>query len=1181
MKTNITLIFLMCFALAFPQQQPEGKSVSHTFYAIGNTGNNKGNNNALTALGSLLKNSDKNTSVLFLGNIATPKGFSIDDPIATADLTGQLNLIKDFNGTTIFIPGKDDWKQGLKELNEEQKFITSALKNKNAFQPEGGCGMEKIKVNADVDLLLLNSQWALIDWDKYPGINDDCSLKTKQAFYTEIEHEIVKSEGKTVIIAMYHPIATYGNYGNSYSFGINPQDLANKYYKEFSDKLLTIAQRFNNIVFVSGHENNQQYIVKYNVPIIVSGAAKTTSNVTDGPGSKFSSRETGFTKITAYTDGSMDVAFYGSSNNFTSPLYESEVFKANVVKTFPDFNERATPQYVYKSIYTEEELNHSSAFKALWGKHYRSDYTTPVKMKAVLLDTLYGGLTPVRRGGGHQTNSLRLEDKQGREYALRNAKKSALRFIQYFLFKTQYLGPDVADTYFIDLLQDYWTTANPYASLTVADLSDAIAIYHANPQLYYIPKQKALGEYNEDFGDAVYFIEEQARDGWGSFDGFGKHDKIIGTEDLIEKLERKDKVAINESLYIRSRLFDNVIGDFDRHHDQWRWTEEKRDDGTLYYSPVPRDRDQAYSDFDGLIIAGITALNPPLRFMQRYDGNYGSVRWFNDAGDDVDRVVLKNDTEEDWVREARTIKEKLTESIVNNAFSKFPEGTDKDKEEKIKKALLERVDKIEDQSRLLYRYLKSRLMITGTNKEDWFVVTRKPDGITNIKGYRVQQGEKGTLFWDVDYNHSVTKEIWLYGLDDKDIFEVTGNGNHEISIKIIGGQNNDIYRIENRDNIKVYDQKSKPNTFEAPVAKVLSDDYDLNTYDYMKGRRDLSQIMPMLGFNPDGGLGIGAGYMYTKNSLRRNPFTAKHNIKGLFYTATSGVNLDYSGEFAHVFQNVNFGVKAGFTSPNFTYNFFGFGNNTPNYKDEGMDYNRVRVSTIYVAPSLIYRGYYGSEAVLTVKYENIDVEKTIDRFIDTAVVNSETFSGQNFYTAEGSYSYNNFDNSANPKKGIGFNITGGYKANFEESRSFGYLISELKLTTKIDKQGIFVYATKFKAKHLFNSEFEFYQAATIGDGDGPRGFRQQRFSGRTAYYQNSDLRIALGKLANGFIPISFGLYGGFDYGRVWVDDDSSRTWHTSQGGGLFFNLAGFTTANVAYFSSKDGGRLNIGLQLAF
>jgi hypothetical protein len=1180
MKKIITLLFLLAAtALVAQEKTADGKTVSHTFYAIGN-GGGPGNNTALTAMGNALKNEGKNTTVLFLGNNASPGGFDKDNPLAVANINEQAAVVNGFAGNVVFIPGASDWENGAKGLKKQQEYITGLLNDK-AFRPKDGCGLEKIKINSETDLLVLDSEWALMNWDKVPNLNDDCEIRTKNAFYAEVEHEIVKSEGKTVIIAVYHPIATYGKYGNTYAFGINPQQINNKYYRDFSDKLLTIAQRFRNVVFVSGHENNMQYIVQNDIPVIIAGSGKSASGGGKGPNTKFSAEETGFSKITSYTDGSVSVQFYGESNSFSAPLYASEVIAPDIMKTLPDYHEKETPQYVYKSIYTEEELKHSGLFKSLWGKHYRKDYLTQIKVKSALLDTLYGGLKPVRKGGGHQTNSLRMEDSQGREYTIRNAKKSALRFIQYFLFKTQYLTPDVNDTYFIQVLQDYWTTANPYASLTIGDLADAIQVYHANPQLFYIPKQKALGVYNEDFGDDIYFIEEQANDGRGDVASFGHHDKIIGTDDLIEKLRRKDKVAINEDLYIRSRLFDNIIGDFDRHHDQWRWAEEKQEDGSLYYSPIPRDRDQAYADFDGFILGAITTLSPPLRFMQRYKGKYKSLRWFNDAGDDVDRLVLKNDTEADWVKQAQYIKANMTEEVVNIAFAKFPEGLDKEKQEQIRQALLGRIANIEQQSRDLYKYLRSFVMITGTDKDDWFVITRKPGGITNIKGYRIQQGIKGIPFWDVDYNSAVTKEIWLYGLDDADKFEIVGEGDHEVCIKIIGGKNNDIYHAENKSKIKVYDQKSKPNTFETPVKKTLTDSYDLNTYDFMKGRKDISQILPMLGYNPDDGLGIGAAYSYTKNDLRRNPFTAKHNIKAMYFTATSGINASYAGEFAHIFNNVNLGIKAGYTSPYYTNNFFGLGNDTENNTDLPMDYYRVRIRNAYFAPSLIYRGYYGSIISFGLQYENIEVTDNEDRFINTAGVNPNVFDEQVFYSAEASYAYNNFDNAALPKKGFGFSLTGGYKANFDEDKGFAYIIPELRLTSKIDRGGILVLATKLKAKHIFNNDFEFYQAATIGDMDGLRGFRQQRFSGKTAYYQNTDLRLSLGKLSNGFLPVTWGLYGGFDYGRVWVDGENSDTWHTSQGGGLLFNIAGFTTANVAYFNSKDGGRLNIGLQIAF
>ena len=1159
------------------------KKISHTFYATGNLGisNYNENNTIVTALKNALQE-DNNSTLLLLGNNVSKNGFLKDDVISKKNIDSYANILKPFSDRIVMLPGHTDWKSGLKGLKAQEEYLENVFNNKDVFQPEKGCPIEKIEINDDVDLLILDSQWAIGDWDNIPNINDHCDIKNKTEFYVEVEHEIVKSQGKTVLIAAYHPIASYGKYGNSFSFGIDPQKLNNKYYKEYSERLLTIAQQSKNVVFLSGHEQNMQFIIDKNIPVIISGAGGEIENAKKGRKSLAAINEKGFSKIIEYKDGAMWMAFYGVSNNFKTPLFATEIIAPAEVNTTQEYNEEKTTQYVDASIYTPEELDRSDFYKAVWGEHFREDYKTSIKIKTALLDTLYGGLSIMRKGGGHQTNSLRLETKDGREFALRSAKKSALRFIQYFIFKTEYLEPDVEDTYFIQLLQDYWTTANPYGSLTIGDMSDALNIYHANTELYYVPKQKALGVHNEDYGDKIYFIEERITSGHKDVASLGGTNKIKSTTDLLEELRRKDKIEINESLYIRTRLFDNIVGDWDRHADQWRWAVQEQENGIDLYEPIPRDRDQVFSDFDGFMLGAVTVLSPPMRFMQRYDGTYNSTKWFNDAGDDVDLAVLTNHTQEDWLREARFIKENLTEEVIDEAFGNFPKEIDQKKVERTKKALLGRLSKVEENAVNLYQYLRSCVLITGTDKKDHFVITRKADGITNVSGFRMKDGEMSTKFWDVDYDKKVTTELWIYGLDDEDIFEVNGESNKYIKIKIIGGQNNDTYIVNNKKNLRVFDQKSKPNTFKTPVSKTLSDNYDLNTYYFKKNRRDVSNVLPIIASNPDDGLKIGATYNYTKNSLYRNPFTAKHSLSVAIVTETSGLEIDYSGEFANIFEKINLGIDAGYTTSSFTNNFFGFGNETLNFEDElDLDYNRVRLQTLHFSPSLIYRGYLGSEIKLGLSYENIEAENISGRFIETAGVNPEVFEGQDFFGIESSYEYKNFDNEAMPKSGIGFKLTAGYKANFDEDKSFSYIIPELRITKKIDKRGILVYATKFKAHLNLSNEFEFHQAASIGDGDGLRGFRQERFSGKSSFYHNSDLRLSFGKIRNAFIPIAYGFYGGFDYGRVWLDNDNSSEWHTSPGGGIFFNIAGFTTANFGYFSSDEGGRLNILLSLAF
>lgn len=1189
MRTNyLFATAILLFAIqAIGQKKLPNKEISHVFFAIGDIGETD-NDSDITQnkllLEELSTRSSDNSTFLFLGNHVFKNKFLKNHNPSTLDvnktLSSQLETIKKYSGRSIFLPGNSDWTSGPEGLREEEKFIDDIL-GKNTFQPEKGCPLERIEINPNVDLIIVDSQWAIMDWNKYPLLNEDCDIKTKEDFYVELESEIKDGEGKTVLLAMHHPIASFGKYSAQFSFGMNPQDLSNIHYKEFSDRVITMSRQVNNVILLGAHDNNLQYFEEEKTPVIISGSGSSTSKV-GSIQEGFSSSERGFAQITQYDDGSVWVSFFGESNSFDKSLYNEEIFPPKSNKKYDSYEEYKTPRFVMKSIYEPEELQRSGFYEALWGEHYRDDYAVKVKVKSALLDTLYGGLKPLRKGGGHQTNSLRLADSEGREFAMRSVKKSALRFLQYYLFKTEYLDPNIEDTYFVQLLQDYWTTANPYGLLTIPDLADAIGVLHPNPKLFYVPNQAALGKYNESFGDDLYFIEERVTEGQEDVESLGASDDIDSTFKLFEQLREKEDIKINERLYIRSRLFDNLIGDWDRHADQWKWAETKFDDGSSIYDPIPRDRDQVYSDFDGFILGTITTLVPPLRFMQRYDSDYNHVKWYNDAGDDVDLVVLKNHNRQDWIEEAEYIQANITDEVIEKAFKKLPPEIDQIKVARVKEALKGRLKNLDNNANELYEYLIKRVLISGTDKKDYFEITRMQNGRTRILGYRVRNGEKTTLFWNQVYDKKDTKEIWLYGLAGEDVFEVMGKENKTIHIKIIGGNGNDIYRITNKSGIKVYDHDSKPNRFDSPVKKMLSDNYDLNTFYFKKHRRDLSSLTPLLGFDPDDGLGFGLQYNYQKNSLIRNPFTDDHHVGLTYYTQTQSIDAFYSGEYAFILNNINLGINARYSSPNYTDNFFGFGNDSQNPDDElGLDFNRVRIQHIAISPSLIFRGYQGSRFEAGVSYENIEVEQTEGRFIETVEVNDNIFSGQDFVGAYISYEFDNLRETLVSKAGIGLKMTLGHKSNLNEDRNFSYIIPEARIATKIDNKGALVFASKAKAHIIFSNEFEFFQGASIGGNDGLRGFRQQRFVGKRSLYHSSDIRLSLGTLRNGILPISMGVYGGFDYGRVWVDSDNSGVWHTSPGGGFYFSLGGFTALNLAYFSSDEGGRFTFGLSLPF
>lgn len=163
-----------------------------------------------------------------------------------------------------------------------------------------------------------------------------------------------------------------------------------------------------------------------------------------------------------------------------------------------------------------------------------------------------------------------------------------------------------------------------------------------------------------------------------------------------------------------------------------------------------------------------------------------------------------------------------------------------------------------------------------------------------------------------------------------------------------------------------------------------------------------------------------------------------------------------------------------------------------------------------------------------------------------------------------------------------FSLMGGYTININETdRKFPYAEGSLGFTYKISTSGNWMLATLLKGKALFDDDFEFYQAATVGGDTDLRGLRNQRFSGKQSFYQSTDLRWNLGKIDNGVAPLRYGVFGGFDYGRVWVPNEESDKWHQAYGGGIWINGVNLVTGKLSLFNSADGLRVSAGLGFGF
>lgn len=64
--------------------------------------------------------------------------------------------------------------------------------------------------------------------------------------------------------------------------------------------------------------------------------------------------------------------------------------------------------------------------------------------------------------------------------------------------------------------------------------------------------------------------------------------------------------------------------------------------------------------------------------------------------------------------------------------------------------------------------------------------------------------------------------------------------------------------------------------------------------------------------------------------------------------------------------------------------------------------------------------------------------------------------------------------------------------------------------------------------------------------------------------------------------MSYGILGGFDYGRVWQKGEVSEKWHQSVGGGLWINGLNVVTGRITYFKSVgEEARIDFGLGFGF
>ncbi|MEK7253331.1 MAG: metallophosphoesterase, partial [Bacteroidota bacterium] len=748
----------------------------------------------LELLSQQLAQAGKNSAVAFLGD-NIPKvdwGNEAARAKAEASLNAQLKILENYKGKVFFLPGDNDWnkgrKGGLEAVQWQENYIEERLQNDEIFLPTNGCGdPETVKLDDNVVLAFINSQWWLQDWRPFDDINSGCEVKDRLGFLQEMRDVLKKNNDEFVVVLSHHPMFSNGNHGGSFSVknhlfpftttsknlylplpgigslamlarqtGAHQQDIPHSHYLRLRNELMALLElspRNRNVIFAAGHDHSLQYFNKLDgrAQFIVSGSGGKEDFARGGKMAGYVQSERGFSKLLFFKNREVWVEFWTMADAPGSPSGAGGIggggsplgagggkvaFRKRLFQGEPPapakplaIVQKSFPDSI--STIASNQYKTGIFWRTFFGRGYRKAWQTPVTAPIFNMETEFNDLKPVQQGGSMSSKNLRLETPDGKSYVLRSVKKNIL--------------PAVPKEWRWSALHKFYqelkSSSHPYAALVVPSLADAAGVYHTNPKLFFVPKQPGLENYSEVFGGELYLFEERPDGDWSDEPSFGNSPKIIGFTKLLSNLQDDAKHRVDQRWALKSRLLDQWMNDFDRHDDQWRWASFPQADSTILYRPIPRDRDAAFADLRGAV--PFVASRRWLRQMQRglkekiYD-----IPGQAKIAIKFDRSFLNELDYNDWMAVAKRLEANLTDAVIEGAFKSLPPEVYPLDAPRVIKKLKARRDRIPRHAEQLYRYLSRYVDVVGTNEKELFEVKRLENGDVEVSVFALGKKEK-------------------------------------------------------------------------------------------------------------------------------------------------------------------------------------------------------------------------------------------------------------------------------------------------------------------------------------------------------------------------------------------------------------------------------------------------------
>lgn len=1249
----VYLIVLSCFTVLYSCGTPrpfyesgsatkpdtvKTKKVDYSIFFIGDTGDPvlNGTDYTLSALENQLKQAGDSSTVLFLGDNIYHAGLAPDTTYAArkedeAIINRNLRTLTNYNGRAFFLPGNHDWRHGLEGVVAQERLIESFPTADAEFVPSDGCpGPRGFDLSEKWYLLIVDSQWMITESYKPNPQVEDCEFQTRTDVINQTARLAEEHSDKHVLIATHHPFFSNGSHGGKYPFrdhifpltnlvenlyvplpligsiyplyrklGRSSQDLNHQQYEEFTYQMREAVENIENVFFAGGHEHSLSFYQKEKPDenkngtdyFILSGAGSKTSYARTGYGAEFVYSHQGFAKLISYEDGSVNIEFWVPDKENEAGngklVYFKEIFAPEAERTVEEKiayrrDDYAGTEDTVKIVQAGPDYAAGPVHRFIWGDHYRDAWTAEVDVPVFDMDTKKGGLEVLDVTGGEQTMTIIVQDSSENRYVMRSVQKNPAKSLPSLLQETFVRG----------VAQDQTSASHPYGVVIVPPLAAAAGVYHTNPEIGYLSKKSGI---RMDIGDregVLMNFEEFVSPEWFN----KKYDKqavdMISSNTLWERLRVDGRAKVDEKQLVRSRIFDMFIGDWDRHEGQWFWAETETDSLSIF-EPIPIDRDNAFFKSDG-VIPWIGRREWALRKFQLFDEGIRDMAGMNFNGRYFDRWFITELPREEWMAIARDMQQSLTDSVIENAINRWPEPIQELNGEAFTRKLKARRDKLTEFADRYYSILNEEVNVYGTDNPDLFDVERQSNGRVRVRVYELmsKDNKEQILRYERTFTHDVTAEIRLFGFAHDDTFNMDGNVEESVVLRIIGGEGQDIINDQSiveggSEATQVYDTYygSIVNSSGETQSK-QSDDPRINRFNERGFEYGFTAPLITAGYNRKDGVFLGGGTLITTHGFRKEPFATQHRITAKRALRTSSYSFNYEGIFTDELDPFNLEISAELLVPRFVSNFFGLGNESdrtnPDY--DFYDYESDNVDLdVKIAEGLEELVFFDAG----LGYEYYKPLKT-GKFISSpqSKLTDEDFGAHHFATASGGLRVTTVDNPVIPNYGVEF--TADIELNVglnERSETFTRIASIGKVYYTLEDLNTTLASRVGFATNI--GSYDFFQANMLGGQrvftkpGNLRGFARNRFAGRTSLFHNTELRTRLGNLDSYFLPAEFGVKAFIDEGRVWVNDENSRLWHLGYGGGFWISPFEYFVLDATYAMSDEDEFISVTLGFNF